>query len=86
MNCIICGHKGLDQRKTSIVFERKDTRLVVNSVPSLVCDGCGEVYVDEIISYDLLRLAENAVFSGIRSGVWEFGEGDGRSMQILDQI
>jgi YgiT-type zinc finger domain-containing protein len=85
MNCIICGHNQLDRRNTSVVLERKDTRLVVDSVPSSVCAGCGEVYVDEIISYDLLKLAEKAVLSGIRRGTWKFGDGDDRSTSTIDQ-
>jgi len=47
------------------MLERGGATLVVNGVPARICDNCGEAYVDEEITRQLLGTAE----AGLRAGV-----------------
>ena len=55
MICLICRQAQLDDRLTSINFERGELRFVINQVPAHVCPSCGESYVDEDVAVQLLE-------------------------------
>ena len=57
---------------TTVHFKRDEFRLVVNNVPAQVCLGCGEAYVEEIVTEELLRKAEEVLDEGRMGGVLEF--------------
>ena len=61
---------------TSVVFERGEMRLVVNTIPAQVCPGCGETYVKEQVAVNLLRLAEGISAAGEVDTVIEYNEGN----------
>ena len=44
-------------------------RLWLKDVPALVCDNCGEEYVDSEITERLLKTAEEAVKAGLQVDV-----------------
>jgi YgiT-type zinc finger domain-containing protein len=71
MKCVIC--KGGETRpgRTSITLERDTTTLVFKSVPAEVCANCGEAYVAEEVSRQILA-PELAVRSGVQVDVREF--------------
>jgi len=46
--------------------------LVFKSVPADVCANCGEAYVGERVSSQLLRVAEEAARSGVQVDVREY--------------
>jgi len=66
MNCVICKlgqtHPGL----TTLVLEREDTTLVFKGVPAQICENCGEAYLDDTTSANLLAVAEQAVQAGVQ--------------------
>lgn len=72
MVCLICRQAETVDGFTSVVFERGEFRLVVQSVPARVCPGCGEAYVDEDVAARLLRDAEHISKAGILDVVREF--------------
>jgi predicted RNA-binding Zn-ribbon protein involved in translation (DUF1610 family) len=45
---------------------------VIKRVPALVCPNCGEEYVDEKTSSDLLGAAEKAADSGVQVDIREY--------------
>jgi hypothetical protein len=45
---------------------------VFRGVPALICDNCGEEYVDESVTKQLLELAEEAARSGSDIEVRDF--------------
>ena len=46
MNCPYCT-SGMEKGKTVLTFQMSDAEIVVvHDVPALVCDQCGEEYVD----------------------------------------
>jgi len=72
MKCVICKH-GESRRGTATVTLRRDaTTLVVKGVPADVCDNCGEEYVDEVTTAQLLRRLEEAARAGVEVDVREY--------------
>ncbi|HHR85384.1 MAG TPA: YgiT-type zinc finger protein, partial [Candidatus Acetothermia bacterium] len=45
--------------------------LVIRNVPAEVCENCGEAYVDEITSREILHCAEEAASAGVMVDVRE---------------
>ena len=65
MICMICKQDEVRFGKATVVFERDGTTVVVKSVPARICANCGEEYVDEATTAQLLATAEQAAQSGI---------------------
>lgn len=60
MNCIVCRHGDTHPGTTTVTFHRDGRTLVVNEVPAEVCENCGEAYVAEEVTAELLRIATEA--------------------------
>ncbi len=60
MNCIVCRHGDTHPGTTTVTFHRDGKTLVVNEVPAEVCENCGEAYVAEDVTAELLRIASEA--------------------------
>ncbi|MCC6615614.1 MAG: type II toxin-antitoxin system MqsA family antitoxin [Anaerolineae bacterium] len=72
MNCVICKHGSTQSGHVTVTLERGSTTLVFKHVPAQVCDNCGEAYVDEETTEQLLAAAEAAVDAGVQVEVREF--------------
>jgi len=59
MSCIICHQGETRPGTTTVTFSRDGFTLVVQGVPAEVCENCGEAYVDEGTTEELLRLARD---------------------------
>lgn len=72
MKCVIC--KGGETRpgRTVITLERDAATLVFKAVPAEVCTNCGEAYVAEEVSRQILAAADLAVHSGVQVDVREY--------------
>lgn len=60
MNCIVCRNGDTHPGTTSVTFHRDGRTLVVNEVPAEVCENCGEAYIAEDVTAELLRIAAEA--------------------------
>ena len=69
MKCVICKHVETAPGAATVTLTRDDTTLVVKDVPALVCDNCGEEYVESAITERLLKTAEEAVRAGVQVDV-----------------
>ena len=72
MKCVICKHGETRPGKTTVTLERSGTTLVVKGVPARICDNCGEAYVDEQITSQLMQTAHEALRIGVQVDVREF--------------
>jgi YgiT-type zinc finger domain-containing protein len=72
MRCVICKHGETQAGRTAVTFERGGATLVIKSVPAQICDNCGEAYVDEGTTSQLLEIADEAVRAGVQVDVREF--------------
>ncbi len=69
MTCVICKNGKTRLGKATVALEREDTTLVIKSVPAQVCVNCGEKYVDEEMTSDLLKTAGEAARARVQVDV-----------------
>jgi YgiT-type zinc finger domain-containing protein len=72
MKCIICKQGETQSGKATVTLEREGLTLVIKNVPAQVCTICGEEYVDEAMTAQLLKDAEEAVQTGVQVNVREY--------------
>lgn len=70
MNCLICKHGETHQGAATVTLDRPGgATIVFKNVPAQVCDNCGEQYVDEATTAELLRQANAATKAGVQVDV-----------------
>ena len=74
MICLICRQAEIVDGLTAVHFERGEMRLVINNVPAQICPGCGEAYVTEEVTIQLLRQGELMSEDGIREKGVEYSD------------
>lgn len=72
MKCLICRQAELVGGLTPVRFERYEMQFVIHHVPSRVCPGCGEAYVEEEVAQALLLQAAEISETGVWDGVFEY--------------
>ena len=72
MNCMICRQGETRPGETTITLERQGTTVVFKKVPARICANCGEAYLEEAVSTQLMVTAEQAARSGVLVDVREF--------------
>ncbi len=60
MTCIICHQGETSPGTTTVTFHEAGRTTVVNEVPAEVCENCGEAYVAEDTTTQLLTIAADA--------------------------
>lgn len=64
MKCVICKQSETVAGTTTVTLERGEFTYVVKGVPAQVCPNCGESYVSEKITSELLKGAEQMIQTG----------------------
>jgi YgiT-type zinc finger domain-containing protein len=72
MICTICKHGETHPGHVTVTLERGATTLVFKQVPAMVCANCGEAYLDDATSAQLLEAAETALKAGVQVEVRDF--------------
>lgn len=72
MKCVICKHGEITSGTTTVTLERGTTTLVIKGVPARVCINCGEEYVDEETTRQLLATAAAAASAGVQVEVLQY--------------
>lgn len=72
MKCVVCKNGETQPGKAVITLVRNSTTVVFKDVPADVCQNCGEEYVSEDVTRELLKTAELAAKSGVEVDVREF--------------
>ena len=60
MKCIVCNQGETKPGTTTVTFHRDGQTVVVNEVPAEVCENCGEAYVAEDVTEQVLEIAAEA--------------------------
>ena len=68
----ICRTGSTRPGAATVTLERDGLTLVVKGVPAHVCDNCGEEYVEEAATRQLLDLAEESARAGVKVEVREY--------------
>ena len=72
MICLICRQAEIVEGLTSVKFERGEFRLEVSNVPARVCPSCGEAYVGEEVTVQLLRVVNELSEAGMLEGHYQY--------------
>ena len=64
MTCLLCKLGEARFGEATVTLQRGECTVIFKNVPADVCDNCGEYYLSEDVSAELLRRAETAVQSG----------------------
>ena len=66
MRCSICAQGQTVAGRVTVTLERDVATMVFRDVPALVCDTCGEQYVDAKTTSKLLSQAKTAAQAGVQ--------------------
>ncbi len=69
MKCPICKHGNTRPGFASMMLERDNTTVMFKRVPAEVCENCGEVYHDAVVTRSLLQQADQAASGGVEIDV-----------------
>jgi YgiT-type zinc finger domain-containing protein len=72
MKCVVCKHGETRNGFATVTLERGAATLVFKNVPAMICDNCGEEYIEESVTQTLLKHAEDAVHSGVQVDVRQY--------------
>ena len=72
MKCVICKEGETSPGKVSVTLERNGCTVIFREVPAEVCDNCGEYYLSEVLTEELLIRADAAVKSGAEIEILRF--------------
>lgn len=72
MKCTICKHGDTIDGFTTITLEKNAATIVFQQVPALVCDNCGEKYVEGVVTSVLLAKSREILASGVKVDIREY--------------
>jgi YgiT-type zinc finger domain-containing protein len=72
MKCLICKQAEVEPGWATVMLERGGLMLVVKRVPARVCPNCGEEYVDDEVTAQLLTSAEALARAGAQVDIREY--------------
>ena len=72
MKCVICKNGETKPDTSTVTLESNGTTLIVKSVPAEVCENCGEEYIDEQTTAELLQQAEDVARTGVPVEIREY--------------
>lgn len=62
--CPACSGSEIRRRLVSVLLKRGEAEQMFNKVPALVCNYCGEEFIDETTAEILLSTAEQDLVQG----------------------
>ncbi|MHB9111052.1 MAG: type II toxin-antitoxin system MqsA family antitoxin [Thermoleophilia bacterium] len=72
MKCVICKQGEAHPGKVTVTLQRGESTIILKDVPAEVCENCGEYYLSEEITEQVLSRAEEAVKSGAEVEILRF--------------
>lgn len=60
MKCQLCKNGTTEKGRVTVTLERGSTVVLIKNVPAEICENCGEYYLDEKTTYNILAKAEVA--------------------------
>ncbi|WP_242059391.1 MULTISPECIES: type II toxin-antitoxin system MqsA family antitoxin [Nostoc] len=64
MKCVICKHGETKPGLVTVTLERDECIIVLKKVPAEICDNCGEYYLSDAVTEQVLGKAESAINNG----------------------
>lgn len=64
IKCVICQHGETKPGLVTVTLERDECIIVLKKVPAEICDNCGEYYLSDAVTEQVLQKAESAINNG----------------------
>jgi YgiT-type zinc finger domain-containing protein len=64
MQCVICKHGNTRLGLVTVTWQREDCLVILKQVPAEVCENCGEYYLNESVTEEVLKRAEESINKG----------------------
>ncbi|MFB2836562.1 type II toxin-antitoxin system MqsA family antitoxin [Floridanema evergladense] len=64
IRCLTCKHGQSNPGLVTVTLEREESIVIIKKVPAEVCDNCGEYYLSDEITEQVLQRAEIAIANG----------------------
>ncbi len=64
MKCVICRNGESRPGLATVALHRRDSTVIIKGVPADVCGDCGEYYLSEEVTREILERANRAVEHG----------------------
>jgi YgiT-type zinc finger domain-containing protein len=64
MKCVICKHGETKPGLVTVTLDRDECIIVLKKVPAEICDNCGEYYLSDAVTEQVLEKAELAITKG----------------------
>lgn len=64
MKCVICKNGETAKGKTTVTLEKNGSIVVIKGVPANICNNCGEYYLDDKTTGEVLQKANEAYKKG----------------------
>ena len=72
MKCMICKHGETKKGTTTVTLEKDSSTIVFKEVPAHICDNCGEKYIDDSITKELLKKAREIIKNGVEVDIRKY--------------
>ena len=72
MNCVLCKHGQTRPGQATVTLQRGETTVILKGVPAEICENCGEYYLSDDMTDQVLERAEAAVKSGAEVEILRF--------------
>lgn len=72
MNCLFCKHGETKPGRVTVTLQRGETTVILKKVPAEVCPNCGEYYLSDSVTDQVLKRAETAVKNGAEVEIVRF--------------
>lgn len=72
MKCMICKHGETKEGTTTVTLEKDGSTIVFKEVPAHICDNCGEKYIDDSVTKELLKKAREIVNNGVEVDIRKY--------------
>ena len=69
---MICKHGETKEGTTTVTLEKGGSTIVFKEVPAQICDNCGEKYIDESTTKELLNKAREIVKNGVEVDIRKY--------------
>jgi YgiT-type zinc finger domain-containing protein len=61
LQCQLCKHGSTRPGIVTVTLQRGSTTVIIKEVPAEICENCGEYYLDQNTTRQVLSMAEEAV-------------------------
>ncbi|MBF0131126.1 MAG: type II toxin-antitoxin system MqsA family antitoxin [Magnetococcales bacterium] len=72
MKCIFCRNGETQPGETTVTLEREGTTVLIKAVPADICDNCGEYYLSDKVTEQVLARAQQARENGAEIEILRF--------------